>query len=493
VTERGALVVLLSPPGELVAVATSVVYPVHVDAELDRSLSRWLWLVKWVLAIPHFVVLALLWLAFALLSIVAFFAILFTGRYPRAVFDFNVGVLRWSWRVAYYAYGALGTDRYPPFTLAEVPDYPAHLSVDYPEHLSRGLVLVKWWLLAIPHYIVVALFVGGVWMGWTYEDQRVSTGGLIGVLVLVAAVVLAFTGAYPRPLYDFVLGMNRWVLRVAGYAGLMTDVYPPFRLDMGGPEPATLAVPPAPLAEPPGSSAAPVASRWTAGRIVAVVVGALVVLVASGLMAGGMGVLWADQVARGSDGYLTSPTRSLSTGQYALATERITLGLTGQDVGSGLVDQSLGTVRVRVTGTVADRDVFVGVARSAEVSRYLAVAGYSTVTNFGAGTTTYREHSGSAPSGAPGEQTFWAGTASGAGTQTLTWTPESGQWTVVVMNADASAGVAVRADIGATAPVLGWIWIALLVTGLVLLAIGAVTIVLAVVSASRAPAPGTGT
>jgi hypothetical protein len=221
--------------------ATPWVYPVRLEGKLDPPLSRWLWLVKWVLAIPHFFVLFFLWIAFVVLSVVALFAILFTGRYPRGIFDFNVGVLRWTWRVCFYSYNALGTDRYPPFTLADVPDYPARLNVEYPQALSRGLVLVKWWLLALPHYLVVGVFAGGTWAGLNAASDHggwSSGGGLIGLMVFIAGVALLFTGRYPRSIFDFIMGMNRWVYRVAAYATLMTDAYPPFRLDMGSQEPA---------------------------------------------------------------------------------------------------------------------------------------------------------------------------------------------------------------------------------------------------------------
>jgi hypothetical protein len=215
-------------------------YPGRIEGELSPPLSRWLWLVKWLLIIPHAIVLLFLWIAVWFVTVFAFFAILVTARYPRGAFDFTVGVLRWTWRVAFYSYNALGTDRYPPFSLRDEPDYPARLEVDYPERLSRGLVLIKWWLLAIPQYIVVAIFTGGAWNEWSGSDQGwtwLSSGGLIGVLVLISAIVLLFTGRYPQALYDFILGMDRWVFRVAIYVMLMTDRYPPFRLDQGAREP----------------------------------------------------------------------------------------------------------------------------------------------------------------------------------------------------------------------------------------------------------------
>jgi hypothetical protein len=219
--------------------SATTAYPVRLEGRLDQPLSRWLWLVKWVLVIPHAVVLAFLWLAVVVLTFVAGVAILFTGTYPRSIFDFNVGVMRWTWRVAFYTVSAFGTDRYPPFSLQRDPTYPADFDVEYPERLSRVLVLVKWWLLAIPHYLVVAIFAGG----WTlpFSDGTWWAGGtgLVTLLAVIAMVSTLVGRSYPLALFDFIMGLNRWCYRVLAYAALLRDEYPPFRLDSGGPDPAS--------------------------------------------------------------------------------------------------------------------------------------------------------------------------------------------------------------------------------------------------------------
>jgi hypothetical protein len=202
----------------------NLAYPVNIRGDLSSPPSRGWWLLKWLLGIPHYFILFFLCIAFAFAWVISLFAILFTGKYPRGLFDFNVGVLRWWWRVYFYSYGALATDKYPPFSLEPDPDYPADLEVEYPEKLSQGLVLVKWWLLAIPHYIIVAFFNGAS------GDGERGFPGLIPVLSFFAAVYLLFTGKYPEGIFRLVIGMNRWSFRVWGYTALMTDRYPPFRL-----------------------------------------------------------------------------------------------------------------------------------------------------------------------------------------------------------------------------------------------------------------------
>ena len=224
---------------------TPYVYPARLHGYLDPNLSRWMWLVKWFLAIPHCIILFFLWFAFGVVTIVAWFAILFTARYPRSLFNFSAGVIRWNWRVAYYAFSAIGTDAYPPFTLART-DYPADFDVDYPERLSRGLVLVKSWLLAIPHLLIIGVLTGTAWTWESRDGQWVQYGvgiSLLGLLVLIAGVILLFTGQYWRGIFDLLLGLNRWIYRVIAYVALMRDEYPPFHLDMGPVDPGELPVP----------------------------------------------------------------------------------------------------------------------------------------------------------------------------------------------------------------------------------------------------------
>jgi hypothetical protein len=468
---------------------TTPASPVRLEAHLDPRLSRWLWLFKWLLLIPHLVVLFLLWVGFGVLSVVAFFAILFTGRYPRSLFDFNVGVLRWSWRVAFYGSGAFGTDRYPPFSLDDHPEYPATLNVEYPARLSHGLVLVKW-LLALPHLLIVSVFVGsGAYLAGQFGEWAFTFGGgLVGLLALVAAVALMITGRYPQGLFDFILGLDRWVLRVAAYVGLMTDTYPPFRFDAGGADPARA------VGKDVGLPAAPVGlqpprSRWSAGGIVAVITGSLLVLGGLGLGTGGTALLIADSVARDSSGLITTPTETFSGAGYAVA-------FGGADIswsdGNWAAETDwLGEVQIVAHSTSSDIPLFVGIGAESDVNRYLTGVQVERVSQvdlfpFRVG---YTEQQGSAPTTPPTTQDFWVESIAGVGEQTLTWRAEPGHWALVLMNADGSPNVTAALRVAADAPFLAPLGWALVGGGIVMILLGGTIVLLGAIGVRRRESP----
>jgi hypothetical protein len=186
-------------------------YPVRYDVEYPERLSRWKIFVKWLFAIPHLIILSLLGIVLSVMTFIAFFAILFTKKWPRGMFDFAVQIQRWIANVVSYVF--LERDEYPPFS-GDAGEYPVTYEADYDEDLSRWLIFVKGWLLAIPHYIV--LFFLGI---------------AAYVVVIIAFFAILFTGRYPRGLFDFNVGVFRWYQRVNAYAYLLfTDRYPPFSL-----------------------------------------------------------------------------------------------------------------------------------------------------------------------------------------------------------------------------------------------------------------------
>src|SRR5581483_8549150 len=189
--------------------ATERAYPVRLDIAYPESLSRWLIFVKWLLAIPHLLIIYVLQLLVRVLTFLALFAILFTRKYPRGLFDLAANAMRWNNNVNAYIF--LMRDDYPPFT-CEPGQYPVTYEVDYPAELNRWLPLVKW-LLAVPHYIAL-----------------IFLGLASAVVILIAFFATLFTGKFPRGMFDFVVGVTRWSQRVTAYVILLTDEYPPFRL-----------------------------------------------------------------------------------------------------------------------------------------------------------------------------------------------------------------------------------------------------------------------
>jgi Domain of unknown function (DUF4389) len=455
-------------------------YSVHVRARPDHP-SRLLWLVKWLLLIPHLVVLVVLWVAFIALTIVAYIAVLFTGRYPRGIFNFNVGVLRWSWRVGYYGYEVLGTDRYPPFSLAPDPDYPADLWIEYPDRLPNYQPLVAW-LLALPHAFLFAAIAGSGYAVYRDGNLVTQTGlSLVTVAVLIAAVGLAFTGKYPRGLYDLLTGVARWSLRVLAYVALLTRDYPPFRLDQGGDEPADPDGPPpagsgtvAPWISPSAPPVPPPPPRPSAGATVARVVSLLagVVLMLGGAVVGlGGGVLLAVSSARDAAGYATSPDLTLTTPTAVVVSSDVTIqGNNRWQARWG----DFGTVRV--TATAQDQTpIFLGVALASDVDSWLSGTARDEVTQaWGTGNgPALRRISGDLRAASPPtQQSFWVSQASGSGTVQLQWDAlaSDGRYMLVLANADGSLSVAARSHVGVNVPSLVPVGSGLLVTaGLLIL------------------------
>jgi len=190
--------------------------PIRVRSDLDAP-SRWSCLFKWcALAVPHYPILIVLYLLYPFATIAAGVAIMFTARYPRPLFDFNVGVLRWSWRLMNYRFPMNSTDKYPPFTLASQPDYPADLEVDYPDGPTNRTALLTRWLLGLPQILLC----------WSLEP-------FLQLLCVANAVWLVCEGTINPGMFDLLLGIVRWRYRVAVYISMMRDEYPPFRMDLG--------------------------------------------------------------------------------------------------------------------------------------------------------------------------------------------------------------------------------------------------------------------
>ena len=188
-------------------------YPVELVGDYPEQINRLLWIIKGFLLIPHMIVLGLLSLVTIVTTPIAWLAVVTLGRHPGFLWTFHSGILRWKWRINFYAFHAGGTDRYPPFSFESRRDYPADLEIEFPETSSRLTGLFRW-VLIIPHWIIVGLL-----------------SEIVGILVFIALVIVLFTGRYPEGMFHIIMGINRWIYRVNAYGWLLVDDYPPFSFD----------------------------------------------------------------------------------------------------------------------------------------------------------------------------------------------------------------------------------------------------------------------
>jgi hypothetical protein len=224
----------------------------------------------------------------------------------------------------------------------------------------------------------------------------------------------------------------------------------------------------------------------SAGRVVLIVLGGIGVLFGLALLAGGGFLLWADRTQR-DDGYLTTPTERFATPSYALTRSRLEVDTEGA---KWVLNESwFGKIRIRGEST-GEKTLFIGVGPQADVARYLGSVAHANVQDveFDPFRVTYLPVTGGPPDGPPTDQRFWAASASGVGTQTLTWKVRDGDWSVVLMNADASRGVAADLDLGAKLSFLLWAAIGLLIGGV--LVVGGSTALVVLAARNRRSPPG---
>jgi hypothetical protein len=187
-------------------------HPVAFDVAYPERLSRGLIFVKWLLAIPQFIVVYLLFFVAELLAVIAWFAILITGRYPKSFFEFGSGVLRWQANVMAYVF--LLRDEYPPFSW-EPGDYPLLLAIPPAERQSRLRLFIR----------LIAIFPNQIALYFVTLAAFFTT--------FIAWWAILFTGRYPRGLFKFSVGAMRWQQRLFAYLFLLRDEFPPYSIGAG--------------------------------------------------------------------------------------------------------------------------------------------------------------------------------------------------------------------------------------------------------------------